>query len=197
VTHPYKKSVMAYCDELDDIAQRCQNVNTVVKRDGVIRGYNTDYYGLAFMLDSYGIDLAGKHVVILGSGGAAQTANVVMQDLGARVSMLSRKPKEGAFGSLKDVDVVIHATPVGTSPNEATKPVIDIALQPQTQIDLVYNPRRTNLVIEAELLGIRAISGLMMLLAQALKAAELFHQTRYPESWIIETALLLKQPFNK
>ncbi len=196
VTHPYKKSVMSFCDELDDIATRCQNVNTVVRRDGVVRGYNTDYYGLAFLIDYYEIDLKGKHVVILGSGGAAQTAHVLIQDLGARVTMLSRKPKDeilpySAFGSLEGVDVVIHATPVGTSPNEAAKPVIDISLQPQTQwvIDLVYNPRRTNLMIEAELLGIQAVSGLMMLLAQALKAAELFHQTTYPESWIIQTAL--------
>jgi shikimate dehydrogenase len=196
VTHPFKKSVMAYCDELDDIAMRCQNVNTVIKRDGVVRGYNTDYYGLSFLLDYFDIHVATKHVVIVGSGGAAQTTKVLMEDLGARVTMLSRKPKENvlpysSFGSLEAVDIVIHATPVGTSPNEASKPVIDISLQPQTEwvIDLIYNPRRTNLMIEAELLGINAVSGLMMLLAQALKAAELFHQTTYPESWIVQTAL--------
>lgn len=196
VTHPYKRSVMAYCDELDDIAIRCQNVNTLVRRNGQLYGYNTDYYGLAFLLDTYHIEANQKHVVILGSGGAAQTAKVLMEDLGARVTMLSRKPKEGvlpfsAFGSLEDVHLVIHATPVGTSPNEAVKPVVDISLQPQTEwvIDLVYNPRRTNLMIEAELLGIQAVSGLVMLLAQALKAAELFHQTTYNESWIVDTAI--------
>jgi shikimate dehydrogenase len=159
-------------------------------------GYNTDYIGLAFLFEQANISLAGKHVVIIGSGGAAKTAQVLALDLNAQVTMLSRRSKEGVrpladFVSLGPIDVLIHATPVGTAPYEGVKPVVDVSTHPEIEavIDLVYNPRRTNLMIEAELLGIKAYSGLMMLLMQALKAAELFHQTSYSSQWVLDTYL--------
>ena len=196
ITHPYKEAVIPYCDELDEVAKRCQNVNTIVVRDGKRIGYNTDYAGLAFLLQQAGIRLAGKHVVILGSGGAAKTAQVLAIDHGATVTLLSRKPKAGVgslqeFDALGPIDVLIHATPVGTAPNEGVKPVVNVATHPEIEavIDLVYNPRRTNLMIEAELQGIKAYSGLMMLLMQAVKAAEWFHQTSYSDEWVINTYL--------
>ena len=196
ITHPYKEAVLAYCDEIDPIATRCQNVNTIVVQQGKRVGYNTDYAGLAFLLEQAGISLAGKHVVILGSGGAAKTAQVLALDMDATVTMLSRRSKDGVrplsdFALLDSIDVLIHATPVGTAPHEAVKPVVDVSAHPEIEavIDLVYNPRRTNLMIEAELLGIKAYSGLMMLLMQAVKAAELFHQTSYPNQWVLDTYL--------
>jgi len=196
ITHPYKEAVLAYCDEVDPIAERCQNVNTIVVQQGKRVGYNTDYAGLGFLFDQANISLAGKHVVILGSGGAAKTAQVLALDMNAKVTMLSRRSKEGVrplseFATLGPIDVLIHATPIGTAPNEAVKPVVDISTHPEIEavIDLVYNPRRTNLMIEAELLGIKAYSGLMMLLMQALKAAELFHQTSYSNQWVLDTYL--------
>jgi shikimate dehydrogenase len=198
VTHPYKEKVLAYCDRLDATATRCQNVNTVVIEDGKRVGYNTDYAGLDALLTHANISLSGKHVVILGSGGAANTARALALDHHANVTMLSRRVKEGvlaytAFATLPPVDVVIHATPVGTTPHEASKPVVDMSLHPETEvvIDLVYNPRRTNLMIEAELLGIKAYSGLYMLLTQALKAAELFHRQPYATEQVM--ALLQSQ----
>jgi len=112
VTHPYKEKVLAYCDRLDATATRCQNVNTVVIEDGKRVGYNTDYAGLDALLTHANISLSGKHVVILGSGGAANTARALALDHHANVTMLSRRVKEGvlaytAFATLPPVDVVI------------------------------------------------------------------------------------------
>jgi shikimate dehydrogenase len=196
VTHPYKSAVIPYCDQLDPLARRCQSVNTIVMEHGKRVGYNTDYEGLAYLIASAGLSLAGKHVVILGSGGAANTAHVLALDLGAKVTMLSRRVKEGVrslkdFASLATIDILIHATPVGTTPNESVKPLVDLSTHKEIEavIDLIYNPRRTNLMIEAELLGIPAYSGLKMLLMQALKAAERFHQTTFPIDWVDQTFL--------
>ena len=194
VTHPYKSAVLAYCDTLDPLASRCQSVNTIVIESGKRVGYNTDYEGLQYLITSAGLSLAGKHVVILGSGGAANTAHVLALDMGASVTMLARRVSEhvrslSAFPSLPAIDILIHATPVGTTPNESVKPLVDLSTHKELEavIDLVYNPRRTNLMIEAELLGIPAYSGLKMLLMQALKAAERFHQTTFPVDWVDQT----------
>ena len=132
VTHPYKSAVIPYCDQLDPLARRCQSVNTIVMEHGKRVGYNTDYEGLAYLIASAGLSLTGKHVVILGSGGAANTAHVLALDLGAKVTMLSRRVKEGVrslkdFVSLTAIDILIHATPVGTTPNESVKPLVDLS----------------------------------------------------------------------
>jgi len=196
VTHPYKEAVIAYCDVLDPLAHRCQSVNTIVIVEGKRVGYNTDYEGLQYLIRSAGLTLEGKHVVILGAGGAAATASVLAQDMGATVTMLARRVKEGVrslkeFATLPSIDVLIHATPVGTTPNESVKPIVDLSTHKELEvvIDLVYNPRRTNLMIEAELQGIKAYSGLSMLLRQALKAAERFHQTTFPVDWVQQTLI--------
>jgi shikimate dehydrogenase len=196
VTHPYKEAVIPYCDRLDSVATRCHSVNTIVIEEGKRVGYNTDYEGLQYLISTAGLSLSGKHVVILGTGGAAKTAQVLAMDLGAHVTMLSRRSKEGTrpikeFASLESIDLLIHATPVGTTPNESVKPLVDLSTHKEIEavIDLVYNPRRTNLMIEAELQGIPAYSGLLMLLTQALKAAERFHQTTYSMDWVLQTLI--------
>lgn len=178
VTIPYKKAVIAYCAELSPVAEKLGAVNTIVRReDGSLIGHNTDYYGFRQMLAQSGLSPAGKKVLILGSGGASVTAVAVMQELGASVIVISRSG-ENNYTNLSlhyDAAIIVNTTPVGMYPNTDDSP-IDIA--PFTQLegvlDVIYNPARTSLLMQAEQRGIVAINGLWMLVAQAKESAEWF-----------------------
>ena len=178
VTIPYKKDVIPYLDELSPAAMKIGAVNTVVRReDGTLFGHNTDYYGFASMVKRCGLEVSGKKVLVLGSGGASNTAVAVLKELGASVIVISRSG-ENHYGNLHlhaDASVIVNATPVGMYPNTGISP-LDLTVFPQLEgvLDIVYNPARTKLLLDAEKLGIPTENGLWMLVAQAKEAAEYF-----------------------
>lgn len=178
VTIPYKQTVMPLCDEIDPRAQAIGAVNTVVSRDGRLIGYNTDIDGLIYLAKRAKVDMAGKKVVILGSGGTSRTARAAARELGAtEVVVVSRKGEDN-YGTLSrhaDARVLINTTPVGMYPNCGVSPVsLEAFPRLEGVLDVVYNPLRTALLMQAEERGIPASCGLPMLVAQARRAAELF-----------------------
>lgn len=180
VTIPYKKTVIPYLDEISDEAVRIGAVNTVVKTEsGALRGENTDYYGLFHTVKASGIKVEGKNVLILGTGGASLTAKCVCEDMGAgKISFLSRIGEinyENVYDLCRDTEVIINCTPVGMYPNNGVSP-IKLKNLPLCRgvIDMIYNPAKTKLLLEAEELEIPHVNGLYMLVAQAKRASELF-----------------------
>lgn len=179
VTIPYKKTVMPHLDTISDEARRIGSVNTVVKdENGLLHGYNTDYAGFCFMMDRKGISLKDKKVVILGSGGASVTARCVSHDRGASSVVVISRTGEDNYGNLerhRDADVLINTTPVGMFPKNGESPVsLDSFPALGAVVDMIYNPERTALILDAEENGIPCTSGLPMLVAQAARASELF-----------------------
>lgn len=178
VTIPYKKSVISYCAELSPRARELGAVNTVVRKaDSTLVGHNTDYFGFETMLRSSGLDVAGKKVLVLGSGGASNTVVAVLKAKGADTVVISRN-SENNYNTLhlhKDAAVIVNATPVGMYPNVGESPV-DLAHFPVLEgvLDLIYNPARTQLLLDAESRGLVARNGLEMLVAQAKESAEWF-----------------------
>ena len=190
VTIPYKQTVLPYLDDISPVAQRIGAVNTVVNKDGRLYGYNTDYHGMKALLERVGIGLEGKKVLILGTGGTARTARAVAEDLGAAQILTVSRGKMGPFITYEeavrdhtDADVIINTTPVGMYPELGAKP-IDIGAFPRLSglIDAVYNPLRTQLVLDALERGIRAEGGLYMLVMQAVVAVEHFLDTEIDRS---------------
>ena len=183
VTIPYKQAVMPYLDFISAPAKAIGAVNTIVNRDGKLCGYNTDYGGLMEMARRSGIEFKGRRVLVLGAGGAAKTAAAVAADLGASaVTMSSRHPAPGQL-SLQTLaenehpgfQIIINASPVGMFPRNGGR-VAPLDLFPNLEgvLDCVYNPLRTNLVLDALERGIPAVGGLQMLVYQACLARELF-----------------------
>ncbi len=178
VTMPYKKAVIPYCHELTAIAARLGAVNTIVrKKDGRLVGHNTDYFGFHSMVTRACVSVAGKKVLVLGSGGASATAVAVLEDLGANVVVISRTG-DNNYNNLnlhEDADVIVNATPVGMYPECGRSP-INLNLFPKLScvFDIIYNPSRTQLLLDAEKRGILTENGLWMLVAQAKESAEWF-----------------------
>lgn len=188
VTLPYKKDVIPYLDEIDDIARRLGSVNTVVRKpDGKIAGHNTDYYGFRSMVLRSGILMAGKKVLVLGTGGASATAQAVLAELGANVVVISRSG-ENNYDNLDrhaDAAVIVNTTPVGMYPNTGAAP-LDVSRFPKLEgvLDVVYNPSRTQILLDAEKLGLKTENGLWMLVAQAKQASEFFTGDKLDDSII-------------
>lgn len=194
VTIPFKEAVIPYLDYTDDTAKEIGAVNTLVNRDGHLSGYNTDYYGMRALVEHMGLSLENKKVAILGTGGTSKTARSVAKALGARVVLrVSRTDKDDAisyerlYGEHADLDVIINTTPVGMYPAiDGTAVDIDKFPGLSGVIDAVYNPIRTPLVLAALERGIKAEGGLYMLVAQAVRASEIFIDTSYPKERIEE-----------
>ena len=178
VTIPYKKDVIPFLDELSPQAQKMGAVNTIVRRnDGTLIGHNTDHFGFLSMVIRSGLDLKGKKVLVLGSGGASSTAVAVLLELGAKVVVISRTGTDN-YNNLerhKDAAAIVNATPVGMYPKVGVSPV-SLELVPKLEgvLDMIYNPARTALLLQAEERGIVAENGLWMLVAQAKESAEWF-----------------------
>lgn len=178
VTIPYKKDVIPYLDELSPRAKTLGAVNTIVRRDGKLIGHNTDYFGFETMLLSSGVQVAGKKALVCGSGGASNTACAVLREHGAQVIVLSRTG-ENNYQNLdrhRDAALIVNATPLGMYPNVEGAAIEDLSLFPRLEgvLDLVYNPARTKILLMAEALGLPAVNGLQMLVAQAKESAEWF-----------------------
>ena len=187
VTIPYKRDVMAFCDELDDTAREIGSVNTIVRRkDGRLAGYNTDATGLSYMITRAGIQLFGKKVIIFGSGGASLTAQYVASREGAREIVVVSRDGADNYQNLNrhpDAQILINTTPLGMYPHTGELPA-DPAQFPACEgvVELVYNPRRTALAFRAQELGIPCTEGLSMLVSQAKAAEELFFDRAIPQS---------------
>ena len=178
VTIPYKKAVIPYCSELSDRARQLSAVNTLVRRpDGTLIGHNSDYFGFQYMLSRSGLQVAGKKVLVLGSGGASATAVAVLRESGANVVVISRTGADNYnnYSNHQDTAVVVNTTPVGMFPDVGVAP-IDIGRLPNLEgvLDVIYNPARTQILMDAERLGLIAENGLWMLVAQAKESAEWF-----------------------
>ena len=179
VTIPYKETVLPWMDTVSEEAEKIGSVNTVVKDpEGRLHGYNTDYYGFTRMVEKSGIDVRGRKCLVLGSGGASKTVRAVLKDLGAGgIVTVSRSGQDNYenIGRHADAGVIVNATPVGMYPGNGASPV-DLGLFPKLEgvLDLIYNPAKTALLLDAEARGIPCQNGLYMLVAQAKKASELF-----------------------
>ena len=178
VTIPYKRTVMPLCDEIDPRAAAIGAVNTVVNQNGRLTGYNTDIDGFLYMARRAGVDMTGKKVVILGSGGTSRTARAAAGELGAREIVTVSRHGEDNYQNLSrhaDAQVLVNTTPVGMYPNWGQSPVsLESFPALEGVLDVVYNPLRTALLLQAEERGLPRSCGLPMLVAQAKRAAELF-----------------------
>lgn len=190
VTIPYKQTVIPYLDEISDIAMRIGAVNTVVNRDGKLYGYNTDYYGMKALICRLGLNLYGKKVLILGTGGTSKTACVLASDMGAsQILTVSRRKSEDnidyseAISLHSDAQIIINTTPLGMYPDSASKPIDVCAFSAlEGVVDAVYNPLCTNLVLDARARGVKAEGGMYMLVMQAVVAVEKFLDTKIDRS---------------
>ena len=187
VTVPYKKTVMPYMDELTPVAQKMGAVNTIVRREGKLIGHNTDPFGFLTMVYSSGLAVSGKKVLVLGSGGASNTAVAVLEELGAQVIIISRSGEHN-YDNLelhRDAAAIVNCTPVGMYPNPGISP-IDLSLFPHLEgvLDMIYNPARTKLLVDAENRGLIAVNGLKMLVAQAKESAQWFSGEQISENKI-------------
>lgn len=190
VTIPYKKDIIPFLDELSPVAKRLGAVNTIVRReDGSLIGHNTDYFGFRYLVNRSGLDVGGKKVLVLGSGGASNTAVAVLQELGANVVIISRSG-ENHYGNLtlhSDAAVIVNTTPVGMYPNTGVSP-LDLGVFPRLEgvLDVVYNPAKPKILLDAEARGLVAMNGLGMLVAQAKQSAEWFTGCPIDDSKITE-----------
>ena len=189
VTIPYKKSVMPYCAELSPTAAQIGSVNTIVRRsDGSLYGDNTDAFGFENLIVHNGIEVKGKKALVLGTGGASVTAQAVLKNLGAsEVVVISRKGEDNYENIAKhaDAEIIANTTPVGMYPNNG-KAAVDLTQFPELSgvLDVVYNPARTALLLQAEKLCIPCAGGLYMLVSQAKRSCELFTGKSIPDSEI-------------
>ena len=187
VTIPYKKSVISQLSELTPIAAKLGAVNTIVRRDGKLVGHNTDYFGFQSMVAQSGLTVRGKKVLVLGSGGASNTAVAVLEEFGASVVVISRTG-ENNYENLHrhtDAAVIVNATPVGMYPHVGVSP-LDLVLFPNLEgvLDIIYNPARTQLLLDAQSRGLVTMNGLWMLVAQAKESAEWFTNSRISNEMI-------------
>ena len=179
VTIPYKKTVIPYCDELTEAAKSIGSVNTIVKRpDGTLLGHNTDYDGFMWLLKNAGAEVKGKKALVLGTGGASVTVQAALRDLGAASVVVISRSGEDNYENIarhSDAKILVNATPVGMYPKTGVSPVdLDSFTALEGVFDVVYNPAKTQLLLDAEKRGIPCANGLGMLVAQAKAACERF-----------------------
>ena len=192
VTNPYKQDVIPYLAGIEENAQAIGAVNTIINAGGLLYGYNTDHLGFLYLLHANGIRIEGKKVLVLGTGGASKAITAALKtEKAGQILLVSRSGKDGAVtyeeaaARHADAQVIVNTTPVGTSPNVTESP---IDLTPfsfcESVVDIVYNPKVTMLAAQAAHMGIKAVTGLDMLVAQAKYACELFCDKEIDDSVI-------------
>ena len=181
VTIPYKQQVIPYLSYIDPKAKQIGAVNTIVNKDNLLYGYNTDYLGLRKLIEKNNIDFNNKKVLILGTGGTSKTAFILSKDLGcSQVYNVSRTKKENvityeeAMTIYNDANIIINTTPCGMYPNDDLIIELDNFKNLEAVVDVIYNPINTNLIRTAKKRNIKAVSGLYMLVAQAVYASYIF-----------------------
>lgn len=197
VTIPYKKAVMPYCAALSETARRVGCVNTLVRRaDGTLHGDNTDVFGFERMLHTTGVRPEGKKALVFGSGGASATACDVLGRAGAQVVCISRSGADNYenLSRHRDAQILVNTTPLGMYPNNGAAPA-DLRAFPHCAcvLDVIYNPARTALLLQAEALGIPHAGGLEMLVAQAVRSSEQFTGCTIPDARIAEITRTLSR----
>ncbi|MBQ4066601.1 MAG: shikimate kinase [Clostridia bacterium] len=189
VTIPYKKTVMPFLDEISDRAKKIGSVNVVVRRDdGTLFGDNSDYGGFASLVKKARISIKGKKVLVLGDGGASVTVQAVLRDMGAASVTVISLYTEDNYENIDrhaDADVIVNATPVGMYPKNGER-LVDLSIFPHLSgvLDVIYNPYKTALILDAEERGIPSAGGLRMLVAQAVVANEMFFSEKQDKSVI-------------
>lgn len=191
VTIPHKVACMKYLDGISDEAESIGAVNTVVNEGGRLIGYNTDVYGFEYTVRCSNINVCGKKALVLGAGGASKTAVYTLKSLGADVQVIARGT-ENDFYSIakhKDAEIIVNCTPVGMYPHPDER-IVDLSIFGRLLCvyDMVYNPFRTELLLQASALKIPAYSGMAMLAAQAVRASELFLKTEHPKDTVAYAA---------
>ncbi len=187
ITIPYKQAAIKYCTNLDETAREIGAVNTLVNEDGALYGYNTDVAGLSLLVRCVMKNLQQKRALILGDGGTARTARYVLKKMGiSQMFVASRTPNGDTISyemakKLDNIHLLINTTPVGMYPNNGELVISPTYFQHlEGVVDVVYNPAKTTLILEAEKLGIPAIGGLAMLAEQARAASALFLKKEQP-----------------
>lgn len=191
VTIPYKVAVIDYIDEISNEAKKIGAVNTIKVKDGILKGYNTDYFGFKSTLNKFNIEIRNKDAIILGTGGAAASIFQCLKDIGAsNITLVSRNPERiGDFWenrgsrviSYEDLngfkgEIIVNCTPCGMYPDSKHSPVPYYILNNyKAAVDLVYNPEKTVFLSYAEKAGIIHVNGLYMLLSQALEAERIWN----------------------
>ncbi len=198
VTIPYKTMFANECDYLSDIAKATNTVNVVLKKENKLYGYNTDAYGFEKLLEKENVKVKDKIVFIMGTGATSRTVKYVLEKLHAKgIYLLSRNPNnENTFGydskEIEKAEIIVNTTPV----KDAILFDSSLAKHCEVYVDVIYNPRKTK---QAEALhdkGIKTISGMYMLIAQAYKADELFFNKKYDETLINNAYLQLLKTLN-
>lgn len=210
VTIPYKQAVIPYLDELHPLAKQIGSVNTIVNKDGYLIGYNTDFFGFQYLLTQNDIGINGKKCLICGNGGSSLTVQAVLKHLGAaEILVVSRRAGnsgnadaqascpdlicktisyEACYARHTDAQVIVNTTPLGMFPNVDASPLdLTAFTQCEAVVDIIFNPLKTKLALQAEELGIKAVTGLQMLVAQAKQAIGYFLDKKLEDSLIDET----------
>lgn len=196
VTIPYKTDALEICDVVSEEAQKIGSVNTVINNNGVLYGYNTDYFGFKYMLDRACINVSGKKALILGTGGTSLTARHVLKDCGAsEIIIVSRSGKVNYDNIYEhcDAEIIVNTTPVGMYPGNG-ETLLDLSKFPKLSaaVDVIYNPLKTKFLSDAEKLNIATANGLSMLVAQAVMAHELFFNTEFDNRYAVIEDILKK-----
>ena len=179
VTIPYKKLAFSVCDVVSDTAAKIGSVNTVVRRNGKLYGYNTDYFGFTYLIKKANFDVSKGKTLVLGSGGSSVMACAALRDLGCpEVVVISRSGDdnyENVYDRHSDASFIVNTTPLGMFPKNGISAVeLDKFTYCNGVIDIIFNPSKTKLLLDAQRLGIPFINGLPMLVAQAKQACEIF-----------------------
>lgn len=186
VTIPYKTEIIKYLNCVSPMAKEIGAVNTVVKKDGLLYGYNTDFYGMRYIVKHNKIKVKNKTVLVLGTGGTSKTAQVVFKYLGAKKIVVVSRTGEINYQNCYDIkaDIIVNTTPVGMYPNQNQSPIdLNRFKNVKGVIDVIYNPLRTKLIIDAKKRKIKTATGLGMLVAQAKYAKELFFGREIKENY--------------
>ncbi|MFC1953061.1 shikimate dehydrogenase [Chloroflexota bacterium] len=218
VTIPHKVAVLPLLDSLDPLAEKIGAVNTIVNNDGILTGYNTDATGFLQPLLEKSIELKDKNIAILGAGGASRAVSFILADKGANLVILNRleelewaealadrisvsfninvEPRELTRETLGRViektAILVNATSVGMSPDIKKTPVsADLLRSDLIVYDIIYNPIKTRLLIEAEAAGAEILGGIDMLVWQGVLAFEKWTGLRPPIKLMKEKAIEL------
>lgn len=189
ITNPYKEKILQYCSSTSEIVEKIGCANTLVKTANGWQGHNTDYEGFIYSVTHAAIDINRRKCIILGDGATSRTIHAALETLGAAEIIHISRQSSPTYRDLNQfynsAEVIINTTPVGTYPN-CPENIINITQFTNliAVIDVIYNPLRTNLIIQAERMGIPTLNGLSMLVAQAHLASNLFHNIPYDETLI-------------
>ena len=206
VTIPHKSSIIPYLDEINDRTAPIGAVNCVARRDGKLTGYNTDWYGFVKSLEAADVDLNGKDVVVLGSGGAARAITFGLARIGvAQTTIIGRNPErsqqlledmepalegmtlnsatwdEAAIDPIESAYCLVNCTPIGMKPKTRETPLDGDMLESlEVVVDTIFNPLNTRLLSEAIFSDCKTVSGLDMYLFQAMASVDIWFG---PQDW--------------